>query len=94
MKRNQIVTNVYDSKGYVSQINNGSSILWKMNSSDSRGRPANYNLGDPGLGLNVQFTYDAQGRLATKTTVQMKQTYVFDPNSGNLSSRDYRCKQY
>ena len=94
MKRNQIVTNVYDSKGYVSQINNGSSILWKMNSSDSRGRPANYNLGDPGLGLNVQFTYDPQGRLATKTTVQMKQTYVFDPNSGNLSSRDYRCKQY
>ena len=90
MKRNQIVTNVYDTKGYVSQINNGSSILWKMNSSDSRGRPVSYNLGDPGLGLNVQFTYDPQGRLATKTTVQMKQTYVFDPNSGNLSSRDYR----
>jgi RHS repeat-associated protein len=90
VKRNQIVTNVYDTKGYVSQINNGSSILWKMNSSDSRGRPVSYNLGDPGLGLNVQFTYDPQGRLATKTTVQMKQTYVFDPNSGNLSSRDYR----
>ena len=90
VKRNHVITNVYDSKGYVSQINNGSSILWKMNSSDSRGRPVSYNLGDPGLGLNVQFTYDAQGRLATKTTVQMKQTYVFDPNSGNLTSRDYR----
>ena len=61
-----------------------------MNSSDSRGRPVSYNLGDPGFGLGVQFTYDAQGRLATKTTAQMKQTYVFDPNSGNLSSRDYR----
>jgi RHS repeat-associated protein len=85
-----VVTNVYDTKGYVNQINNGSSILWKMNSSDSRGRPVSYNLGDPNLGLNVQFTYDTQGRLATKTTVQMKQTYVFDPNSGNLSSRDYR----
>ncbi len=33
-----VVTNVYDTKGYVSQINNGSSVLWKMNSADSRGR--------------------------------------------------------
>ena len=90
MKRNHVITNVYDTKGYVSQINNGSSILWKMNSSDSRGRPVSYNLGDPNYGLSVQFTYDPQGRLATKATVQMKQTYVFDPNSGNLSSRDYR----
>ena len=31
-----VFTNVYDTKGYVSQINNGSSILWKMNSADSR----------------------------------------------------------
>jgi len=85
-----VITNIFVSMGYVSHINSGSSILFQMNSSDRRGRPVNYNLGDTGFGLGVQFTYDTQGRLATKTTVLMKQTYVFDPNSGNLSSRDYR----
>jgi len=38
----------------------------------------------------VALTYDVYGRLKTKTTGQMKQTYVYDNASGNLLSRDYR----
>ena len=38
----------------------------------------------------MYLTYDVYGRLKTKTTGQMKQTYVYDNASGNLLSRDYR----
>jgi len=42
------------------------------------------------IGKTINFGYDVYGRLKTKTTGQMKQTYVYDNASGNLLSRDYR----
>ena len=40
--------------------------------------------------LTVALSYDNYGRIKTKTTGQMKQTYGYDNASGNLLSRDYR----
>jgi RHS repeat-associated protein len=83
---------VYDNNnyGYLSEIWNGSDMLWKLNSSNSCGQPLNYNLGNVSDNLQVTFTYDYYKRLSSKLTGQMKQAYSFDPASGNLLSRDYR----
>jgi RHS repeat-associated protein len=84
------INKIYDNNGYLSEIWHGSNMLWKLNSSNGRGQPVNYNLGNISNNLQVSFTYDAQGRVSGITTGQKKQTYYFDPASGNLISRDYR----
>jgi RHS repeat-associated protein len=85
-----IINKIYDNNGYLSEIWHGTEMLWKLNSSNGRGQPVNYNLGNLSNNLQVSFTYDAQGRVSGITTGQKKQTYSFDAASGNLMSRDYR----
>jgi len=76
--------------GYLEEIKYGSETLWKLNSENYSGQPVNYSIGNLANSLTVALTYDEYGRLKTKTTGQMKQTYVYDNASGNLLSRDYR----
>lgn len=85
-----VLTNIYNVNGYLEEIKYGSVTLWKLNSENSYGQPLNYSIGNLANSLTVALTYDEYGRLKTKTTGQMKQTYVYDNASGNLLSRDYR----
>jgi RHS repeat-associated protein len=83
-----VITNLYNSDGYLSEIKNSGSSIWKLDEINSSGQPEQYSLGSSGLKTN--FEYDTKGFLNKKTTGQGVQFFDFNANTGNLDSRGYK----
>ena len=83
-----MITNLFNSDGYLNEINNSGSVIWHLNDINSSGQPKQYSLGNSGLMTN--FEYDTKGFVSKITTGTGVQSYLFEPNTGNLTSRTYK----
>jgi RHS repeat-associated protein len=83
-----VISNLYNPDGYLNEIKNSGTSIWKLDEINSNGQPIQYSLGSSGLKTN--FEYDTKGFLTKKTTGQGTQSFDFDPYTGNLESRGYK----
>lgn len=83
-----VITNLFNSDGYLNEIKNSESTIWKLDNLNSTGQPVQYSLGNSGLKTN--FEYDTKGFVSKITTGIGVQSYTFEPTTGNLTNRTYK----
>jgi RHS repeat-associated protein len=82
------LNNTLNTDGYLTEIRNSGTLIWKLDDANSLGQPKQYSLGSSGLKTN--FEYDTKGFVSKITTGIGEQSFNFNPNTGNLSNRKYR----
>lgn len=82
------LTNTFNTDGYQTEIRNAGTLVWKLDNITSLGQPDQYSLGTSGLKTN--FLYTSNGFVNKITTGIGEQTFNFDANTGNLTSRSYK----
>ncbi len=82
------VSNTFNTDSYLTEIRNSGALIWKLDDASSLGQPKQYSLGSSGLRTN--FDYDTKGFVSKITTGIGEQSFNFDPNTGNLSTRSYK----
>jgi hypothetical protein len=82
------LTNVFSTDGYMTEIRNAGTLIWRLDNANSTGQPVQYSLGTSGLLSN--FEYDSKRLLQKITTGTREQSFNFNSDTGNLSNRKYK----
>ena len=83
-----VISNIFNN-GYLKEIKQGASSIWKLDSINGLGQPMKFTLGGSSV-LKPQFSYDWWGNLIGKSYFTgNNQTYSYDTVSGNILSRGY-----
>lgn len=86
-----VISNIFNN-GYLKEIKQGTSSIWKLDSINGLGQPMRFTLGGSSI-LRPQFSYDWWGNLIGKSYFPgNNQTYSYDTLSGNILSRSYITK--
>jgi len=82
------LSNTFNTDGYLTEIRNSDALIWKLDDANSLGQPKQYSLGSSGLRTN--FDYDTKGFVSKITTGLGEQSFNFDANTGNLTTRSFK----
>ncbi|NCA86720.1 MAG: hypothetical protein EOM83_14310, partial [Clostridia bacterium] len=86
------IRNIYNTRGYLYQVVEGSKVLWQANQMNARGQLTNYELGN---GLVTIKQFDQYGYISAIFTPGVQSNgYNFDAASGNLTSQGNYMKMW